>query len=73
MKKALRRLFRRKFSETSTPLQEDLRKLGLVLTGAGILAMFLDGRVAGSVVIVIGMVNWMFGLTERRNGDVDDS
>lgn len=70
----LKRLLRRKLSETSTILQEDLRKIGLVLTGAGIIAIFIEGEFSGFLVMAFGVITWVFGLTEQReNDDVDNS
>lgn len=67
----LKRLIRRQLSENSTLLQEDLRKIGLVLTGGGIFALFFQGNIAGILVMVFGVVTWIFGLTEQRE-EVDD-
>lgn len=65
----LKRLFSRKLSEKSSLLQEDLRKIGLVLTGAGILAIVIDSNFAGFLVMIFGIITWIFGLTDKRTED----
>ncbi len=65
----LKRLFSRQLAEKSSLLQEDLRKIGLVLTGAGILAIVIDSNFAGFLVMIFGIITWIFGLTDKRTED----
>lgn len=73
MRDTLKRLISRKLSEESTVLQEDLRKIGLVLVGAGIVGVILQGNFYGFLLVAFGAAAWIFGLTEQRKDDVDDS
>ncbi len=73
MRDALKRLFSRELSEKSSIIQEDLRKVGLVSVGAGIIGVIMQNNLSGFWLIIIGLIAWGFGLTEQRNEDVGDS
>jgi hypothetical protein len=68
MKEKVKWLFSRKLSDPSA-LKEDLRKLGLVLMGGGVIGMIMNRNHWGFVLILAGAIAWFFGLTEMRGSD----
>jgi hypothetical protein len=68
MKEKLKGLFSRKLSDPSA-LKEDLRKLGLVCMGGGVIGMVMNRNYWGFVLILAGFIAWLFGLTEKRDSD----
>ena len=51
---------------TVTAMREDLRKLGLVFLGSGILAILLKGDWAGIFPVLFGVILLFVGLTRPR-------
>ena len=68
MQEIMKRLFCRKVSVESSNVQEDLRKIGVVLIGAGVASADVSpqGNFLGFFVIAIGIALWLYGLTEPR-------
>jgi len=55
----------REVTEKSTPLEEDMRRMGLVLMGGGLLAVILDAQLVGLGAAVVGFILSFLGLTRR--------
>ena len=64
MGSALRRLFRRKPLSVET-VREEFRKMGLVLTAGGIIAVLVQSNLYGFSAAGIGIVFYYFGITEQ--------
>ena len=55
----------RELTGESTPLEEDMRRMGLVLMGGGLLAVILDAQWIGLGAAIIGLILSFLGLTRR--------